>query len=60
MLDESIGSRQILGTNDLTIENVGQLALMPTHDQDHENTKSDECTNKNNQELCVYTRKNCI
>ena len=32
MFDESVVSRQTLGTNDLAIENFGQLALMPTHD----------------------------
>ena len=33
---------------------------MPTHDQDHENIEISENTSKNNQELCVYSRRNCI
>ena len=60
MLDEYVGSRQTLGTNDLTIENVGQTTLMPTHDQDHENTKFNENTCKKNQEFCIYSRRNHI
>ena len=60
MLDEFIGSRQTLGRNDLAIENVGQTTLMPTHDQDHETIEFNENTNKNNQELRVYSRRNHI
>ena len=30
MLDEFVGNRQTLGTNDLAIENVGQTALTNT------------------------------
>lgn len=60
MLDESIDSRQTLGTNDLAIENIEQPALMPTHDQYHENTKFSENTNKNNKEFHVYSRRNRI
>ena len=60
MLDESVGSRQTLGTNDLAIENIEQPALMPTHDQYHENTKFSENTSKNNKEFHVYSRRNRI
>ena len=60
MLDDSIGSRQTLGTDDLAIENVRQSALMSTHDQDHENTKFSENTSKDNQELRVYSRRDHI
>ena len=60
MLDEFIGSRQTLGRNDLAIENVGQTTLMPTHDQDHETIGFNENTNKNNQELRVYSRRDHI
>ena len=60
MLDESIGSRQTLGTNDLAIENVGQTTLMPTHDQDHDTTKFSKNTSNNNQDFRVYSRRKHI
>ena len=60
MLDENVGSRQTLGTNDLAIENIEQPVLMPTHDQYHENTKFSENTSKNNKEFHVYSRRNRI
>ena len=60
MFDESVDNGQTLRINDLAIENFGQLALMPTHDHDHENTEFSENTSKNNQELCVYSRRNRI
>ena len=48
MFDESVDNGQTLRINDLAIENFGQLALMPTHDHDHENTEFSENTSKNN------------